>query len=36
MGKTSISQTDYDHIEKEFKKFAQDKQAFERIVLTKQ
>ena len=36
MGKTSISQTDYDNIEKEIKKFSQDKQPFERIVLTKQ
>jgi threonyl-tRNA synthetase len=35
MGNTSISQTDYEVIEKEFKKYVQEKQPFERILLTK-
>lgn len=35
IGDTSISQVDYDKIEKEIKKFVQEKQPFERIVMTK-
>lgn len=35
MGNTSISQVDYEKIEKEFKKFVQEKQPFERVLLTK-
>lgn len=35
MGEYKISQTDYEKIEKEIKKYAQEKQAYERILLTK-
>ncbi len=35
IGDTSISQTDYELIEKEIRKYVQDKQPFERIVMTK-
>ena len=35
MGSTSISQNDYEGIEKQFKKYVQEKQPFERILLTK-
>lgn len=35
MGNHKISQIDYEKIEKEIKKYAHDKQPYERIVLTK-
>jgi len=34
-GNQTISQTDYEKIEKEIKNYSQQKQAYERIVLTK-
>lgn len=36
MGNYKVSQADYEKIEKEIKKYAQEKQPYERILLTKE